>query len=38
MKPSNYENTPKDLQEVLPEGHPLSLEDELKVKGLKIAE
>jgi hypothetical protein len=38
MKQSNYENTPKDLQEVIPEGHPQSLEDELEVKGLKIAE
>ena len=38
MNQTNYENTPKDVQEVIPEGQPLSLEDELEVKGLKIAE
>lgn len=38
MKQSNYQNIPKDVQEVVAEGQPLSLEDELEVKGLKIAE
>ena len=36
MNHTNYENTPKDIQEVIPEGAPQSLEDELEVKELKI--
>jgi hypothetical protein len=38
MKQANYENTPRDFQQVIPEGSPQCLEEELQVKGLKISE
>lgn len=37
MNQTNYENTPKDVQEVIPEGQPLSLEDELEMHELTIS-
>ena len=33
---NTFTNVPRDVQELLPQGHPTSIEEEIQMNGLKL--